>query len=220
MELRDYCMLRTDELMKMLSKKDNAVNIDRYLYIDNGESVLAVAHADVHPEIENQLSFSEADSETGTGTLVYSPYLDDRLGIYAIFEWLPVLGIDVDILITDGEEIGQSSANEFSQNCQKEYNWIVEFDRKAEDVVLYEYRNKQMEKSLAIEAKFRIGEGSRSDISHMKSLGVACFNVGIGFHNEHHPDCWADLAMFERQLGRFEVFYRINKKNFFKNENV
>ena len=51
MELRDYCMITTDELLKILSKKNNAKRVDRYIYIDNGESVLAVAHADVHPRI-------------------------------------------------------------------------------------------------------------------------------------------------------------------------
>ncbi len=179
---------------------------------------MAVAHADVHPRIENQLSFREADSESGPRTHVYSPYLDDRLGIYSIFEELPKLGIDVDILITDGEETGESSAKEFSQNCQKNYNWIVEFDRRGEDVVLYKYKNEHMEKSLVEEAKFKKGKGASSDISHMKSLGVACFNVGIGFHDEHHPNCSADLAMFERQLTRFQEFYRINKSILFKNE--
>ena len=150
-------------------------------------------------------------------TLVYSPYLDDRLGIYAIFERLPDLGIDVDILITDGEEVGNSSAKDFSQNCYKNYNWIVEFDRKGEDVVLYDYKNMQTEESL-IEAGFIIGDGTRSDISHMQSFGVVCFNVGIGFHHEHYSDCWADMAMFERQLGRFEDFYRINKSCILEDE--
>ena len=165
----------------------------------------------------SQLSFREAGSESGTGTYVYSPYLDDRLGIYAIFEKLPNLGIDIDVLITDGEETGKSSAREFSRNCHKNYNWIVEFDRRGEDVVLYEYKNQQMKKGLK-QAGFSIGEGIRSDISHMQSLGIACFNVGIGFHHEHYPDCWADLAIFHKQLGRFEEFYRTNRDQIFKNE--
>lgn len=119
MDLRVYCMIKTDELIKMLSKKYSAVNVDRYVHIDNGESVLAVAHAYVHPRIVDQMSFTQDHSEIGIATRVWSPYLDDRLGIYAIFERLPKLGIAVDILITDGEETGESSAKEFAQNCQK-----------------------------------------------------------------------------------------------------
>jgi hypothetical protein len=217
MELRDYCMTGTDELLELLSKRNNAVSEYGYIYIDNGKSVLAVAHADVHRLIEGQLSFTQKNSEMGSDPLVYSPYLDDRLGIYVIFEKLPALGINMDILITTGEESGNSSAREFSQNCFKKYNWIVEFDRKDEDVVLYEYQNRDMEKSL-IKVGFKIGLGSRSDISHMESFGVACFNVGIGFSHEHYSDCSADLAILDRQLERFERFFRKNTDRFFKNE--
>ena len=74
-----------------------------------------------------------------------------------------------------------------------------------------------MEK-LLIQAGFIIGDGTRSDISHMQSLGVACFNVGIGFHHELYPDCWANLAILNRQLDRFEEFYRINKSCIFEDE--
>jgi hypothetical protein len=217
LKLEDYCKITTEELFELLAQKNNAVHVDGYVYIDNGSPVLAVAHADVHPNIEDHLSFTQGSSEIGSDTLVYSPYLDDRLGIYAIFEKLPDLGIDVDILITDGEEVGNSSAKDFSQDCYKDYNWIVEFDRKGDDVVLYEYKNRQMEK-LLIQAGFIIGDGTRSDISHMQSLGVACFNVGIGFHHEHYPDCWANLAILNRQLDRFEEFYRINKSCIFEDE--
>lgn len=100
----------------------------------------------------------------------------------------------------------------------KKYNWIVEFDRKGEDVVFYKYKNTQMEKSLIEAVQFKKGEGTSSDISRLQPLGVACFNVGIGYYNEHYANCWADLVVFERQLGRFKEFYRINRDRLFKNE--
>jgi hypothetical protein len=219
MSLEDYCKLDTDDLLKELAEKPEAIYRDRYVYIDAGSPILTVAHADVHPDIENIVYF-DSHEETVDGvkdTRVYSPYLDDRLGVYAIFEKLSDFGINADILITTDEEVHKSSALEFSTNCPKNYNWIVEFDRKGEDVVLYSYKNGQMENEL-MEAGFKIGRGTSSDISQMTSLGLACFNVGIGYHDAHTPECWASLSELERQLERFQRFYSKNIARKYINE--
>ena len=213
-DLEQYCTIKTQSLMNLLGSRPDALHESGYVYIDNNAAVLAVAHADVHWRIEHVIRFEKSTAGHGDELIVKSPYLDDRLGIFTILETLPGLGINTDVLITTGEESGQSTANAFSENCAKKFNWIVEFDRKGEDVVLYEYSNKEMENEL-IQARFQIGFGTSSDIMHLKSLGIACFNVGIGYGREHYPGCWADLRILDRQIERFSVFYQRNKNKIF-----
>lgn len=214
LDLEQYCKIKTQNLMTLLGSRTDALYENGYVYIDNNSPVLAVAHADVHSRIEHIIRFEKSTSGYGDEQIVKSPYLDDRLGVFTILETLPNLGIDTDVLITTGEESGQSTANEFSENCARRFNWIVEFDRKGEDVVLYEYSNEEMESEL-IQARFEIGFGTSSDIMHLKSLGIACFNVGIGYSREHYSDCWADLRILDRQLERFSNFYHRNRNKIF-----
>lgn len=115
--------------------------------------------------------------------------------------------------------MGESTASKFSETCLKQYNWIVEFDRKGEDVVLYQYSNVEMEKSL-IAAGFVIRSGTSSDIMHLKSLGITCFNVGIGYSGAHTPECRADLSILERQLERFTTFYNSNRNKLFMDQGI
>lgn len=217
-KLAYYCTVPTEELLGRLSVENHGEHGSSYIYIDNDTSVLAVAHADVHPDIANIINFEVDESTHSKASIVKSPYLDDRLGIYAILETLPEMGINLDVLITDGEETGQSTASLFSTVCPKKYNWIVEFDRKGEDVVLYNYSCASMEQMLA-GAGFTFGSGTASDISHMKSLGIACFNVGIGYQKAHSENCFANLRVFERQIHRFTKFFRQNRDNLFMDEN-
>jgi acetylornithine deacetylase/succinyl-diaminopimelate desuccinylase-like protein len=77
-----------------------------YAFRDNGASVLAVAHLDTVVRHQQRLcNFVE----TAGGEIVYSGALDDRLGAYVILDMLPKLGINVDVLLTVGEESGQST---------------------------------------------------------------------------------------------------------------
>jgi hypothetical protein len=203
----------------MLAFKKNAIHQDGYVYVDNGADVLVVAHADVSPSIEKFPFFAKAaiDTKTFKDTRLYSPYLDDRLGIWLIFEQLPKLGIVVDVLITTGEEIGMSTAIDFALAIEKEYNWIAEFDRRGQDVVMYEYESKSMEKALK-SSGFKLGIGTFSDICELEVFGVACFNVGIGYHREHSTECWASMNELENQLKRFSKFFHGNKDQIFVNE--
>ena len=66
-ELKDYCTITTDCLLVLLAQKTDAVLKDRYVYIDNGSPVLAVAHADVYWRIEGLLSFTQGNIQIGPG---------------------------------------------------------------------------------------------------------------------------------------------------------
>lgn len=168
-------------------------------FIDNDSPILAVAHLDSvmwAPPIKH-------------GTLVIAPQLDDRLGAWVCMN-LERWGIDADILFTDDEEIGWSTASYFKP--QKQYNWIVEFDRAGTDVVLY-HRHNQEYIDLLAEFEFSIGYGSYSDICDM-DIGCFGFNVGIGYHKQHTRYCYADIDDTMWAVERFAEFYDCMKDSF------
>ena len=162
---------------------------------DNGASVLAVAHTD----------YVVYDKPRVTGQRVHAGQLDDRLGCAIIMDLLPRLGIPVDVLLTDAEEIGQSTAADFSP--EKTYNWIVEFDRRGTSVVSYEYQDDTLD-SLLESVGFATDWGSFSDICRLDHLGVKGFNVGVDYHGEHTSNCYADLLNTWEHVCKFVKFYR------------
>ena len=165
---------------------------------DNGASVLAVAHLDSVMETKPHRE----------GRYVWAPQLDDRLGVWALLYLFPRMGITVDVLLTDCEEVGQSTASHFIPG--KEYNWLVEFDRRGDDVVMYEYETAEYT-DLMREYNFQPGLGAFSDICTLEHLGVAGFNFGTGYYWEHTLDCWADLNTTRKQVRKFAKFWTDHK---------
>lgn len=167
---------------------------------DNRSTILAVAHLDtVNPKGLRWSGQVQLDK-----TLFFSPYLDDRLGAYTILHVLPALGINVDILFTMDEEVGYSTADLF--NIDFKYNWIVEFDRRGEDVVCYDYGDV----SLSVKLKsvgFDEGMGSYSDICKLQDIGCKAFNVGIGYENEHSARPFFVIETYEKQIAKFVKFH-------------
>ena len=163
-------------------------------HIDNGAGILGVAHLDV---------VLTGEPLTTRGR-IYTPMLDNRWGVDSLLNKLPAMGIDIDGLLTTGEESGRSTAKYYDPH--KQYNWIVEFDRCGSDVVLYDYDTPERRAMLA--DYFAIGRGSYSDISVMEGLKVFAFNVGVGYHGEHTMGCYVDLDESDRQLARFASFHR------------
>jgi hypothetical protein len=199
--LKSVCLARVKDFAyygQVLDDKNFSV------YIDNKSDILAVAHLDYV-----NLPFVWAVDEFER--FVYCPRLDDRLGVYICLYLLPELGINVDVLLTSGEESCNSSAAFF--NPGKNYKWGVEFDRRGDDVVTYRYANKDFHTILE-KSGFFIGRGSFSDISVL-DIGVRCFNVGVGYEYEHTLGCYFDIAVLKRQLACFEDFYFTNKDTSF-----
>lgn len=175
-----------------------------YFYRDNNADILAVCHADIVTPLQDckVVAYDEDCLD-----YVFSPYLDDYLGIFTLLHYLPKYFpyINYDILITNFEEIGQSTMQDFVNDCSKDYNWIVQFDRRGEDVVTYQYSHKKFNK--ALNKHFKVGHGSCSDISKAEALETMAFNVGIGYHKEHQINCYANLNEYVRQINRFVNFY-------------
>lgn len=187
-------------------KKVNCNYSQHYFFKDNNSNVLAVAHLDtVQPD----------DWYYIQNNILYSPVTDDRMGVYVLLYMLPRLGVNVDILLTIGEESLNSSAQFFY--TEKQYNWMFSFDRKGEDVVTYSYHNEKFENAL-LKNGFRFGLGSYSDIVELEQLDCCGVNIGTGFFNYHDLDGYVDLKMLMRQVLRFRNFYNENNSTFFKSE--
>lgn len=170
-------------------------NGSELIHIDRGAKVLGVGHLDwvLHspPKFENNR--------------VYCPQLDDRLGVWCLLHLLPSMGIKFDVLLTDDEERGQSTASFF--DCEPDrYNWVFEFDRRGTDVVGYEYDTPEFR--AMVEPHFAtIGRGSFSDVCELDHLGVIGMNIGVGYHHEHTQRCFADLPDTYAQCHKFVAMF-------------
>lgn len=188
--LYKYCMKTEDELIGSDAE---------YLFIDNGSDVLAIAHVDTVAKDNHKYAVK--------GNVVTSIALDDRLGAWIIMELLPYFGVLPDVLLTRDEEIGRSTAQLFT--TKKQYNWIFSFDRRGDDVVMYDYENSESI-DLLREHGFAVGVGSFSDICYLTHLGVIGFNFGTCYYNEHTHACYADMSEVVAQVEKFVVFYNNN----------
>ena len=168
----------------------------QYAFKNNGAKILAVAHCDTVRD-DKHFEIVRLSEET----IVFAAQLDDRLGVYTILDLLPRLGIVVDVLLTENEEIGESSAKDFV--TEKQYNWIVEFDRRGETAVTYQFD----EFIKAVSQYFKFDIGSYSDIVELDFLGCGAVNVGVGYHEEHTGRCHLDVGAYVRQMMRFIRFY-------------
>jgi hypothetical protein len=183
---------------RLTQHKSDLLKGSAYKFIDNGANILAVAHLDIHPNIAQDNFFAECDER------VYSPALDDRLGVYILLDLLPALGINVDVLLTDDEEVGLSTAQLF--DTQKQYNWMFQFDRRGTDVVMYQYHSSGL-CDLLESVGFNVGVGSFSDICYLDHLGIVGFNFGTAYYKEHTLACYANLSEIETQVEKFVAFF-------------
>ena len=165
--------------------------------IDRNGPVLMVAHVD---------TVLMPGKKAGIrGDRLYHNAVDNRLGVYLGMELLPSLGIGVDLLLTTGEEEGYSTAALF--RTRKRYHWMFSFDRKGEDVVLYQYERPSLVATLR-EAGFAVGQGSYSCIAELEHLGCCGMNFGCGMYDYHSEGAYCDLVALVRQLRRFSAFFR------------
>lgn len=206
-ELRRICEMPEREFAshyRLGTYRVEQVGADFYCYQDNGSNILAVAHLDtVAYTTDRGCQFVDTEA----GPVVFSRALDDRLGAYIILDLLPKLGIVCDVLLTVGEESGQSTARFF--DSPKSYNWMIEFDRGGTDVVLYQYDDK--ETAALVEATgATVGDGIFSDISVLDHLDCKGFNWGVGYRDYHGPRSHAFLDDTFEMLEYFVLFHADN----------
>ena len=172
-----------------------------YWFQDHNSLVLGVAHLDTVMAL----------APIKRKSIIYAPQLDDRLGVWCLLHGLPMRGIKIDILLTTDEEHMNSTAQDFIPN--KQYNWVIEFDRAGTDIVTYQYTD--FNETLH-NAGFRVNRGSYSDICELEHLNCLCANIGIGYHNQHTINCYADLRDTNAQLDHFAEFYWRNRATHFE----
>ncbi len=172
-----------------------------YVFKDKGAQVLAVAHLDSVPD-HRQFVYRPAP---GDRTRVYAAQCDDRLGAYIILDLLPRLGVKTDILLTEGEERGRSTAAHFKPPEGKKYHWMFSFDRRGTDVVLYQYGTPKI-KAL-VEPYCHVDFGSYSDIADLESLGCTGLNWGTGYYDNHGRESHFVLEDTEMQVEKFLRFW-------------
>ena len=168
---------------------------ERHAFLNQNAPIIAVAHLDT---VQQDTTFGSLDYPDET--LIFNPRLDDRLGVYTILDLLPQLGIVTDILLSDNEEQGRTTAANFKS--KKKYNWIVSFDRRGEDVVTYQYTW-----DATLRDYFTVGHGSFSCIGKMNGLGCQAMNIGVGYHDEHSQRAFFVLEEYIRNLARFLLFH-------------
>ena len=170
-----------------------------------GSNVLAVAHLDT------VLPFDLFEVvHYKSGTRIYCPTLDNRIGVYLLLSYFKDLGLnDFDLLLTDGEEKGRSTG-QFLNMPDKKWNWMFQFDRSGayddKDVVLYRYEDLETKKKLA-SCGISVGRGIFSDISSMQHLGIKGFNFFNGTMRNHSPRDYVVLPALYENVEKFLKFY-------------
>jgi hypothetical protein len=204
-ELEWHCNATFDELATRYNMTVTETNGQKFAFADRGAEILGVAHTD----------YVVGDNHFFTGVLnghptIFSSRLDDRMGVYLLGDLLPRIGMKYDLLFTDEEEHGKSSAKHFVAPEGRVYNWGFEFDRAGSDVVTYRYKAKAW---LDVLAKyFKVGIGSYSDINDLPQLGCQCVNIGCGYEWAHHLLSYALSTTTIRQVKAFRAFWKAEAK--------
>jgi hypothetical protein len=218
-QLKEICKRPVKWFWKKYTDDVIEENGRKCIYIDNGSDVLAVAHLDT--VIDPRKSFNFNEYVRDKIRYIKCPALDDRLGVYIITVLMPTLLGDhwADILLTDGEETGNSTADLFVSKFkgEKEYNWMVEFDRsggvaeKEEDAVLYSYQfggdADKFKDALKESGYKKLGRGSFTDISSMQDMKAKAFNVAVGYYNNHTTKAYVIPYQTEIAVEKFLDFY-------------
>jgi hypothetical protein len=171
---------------------------EAYRYIfrkTEGAKILAVAHLDTVQPLSGIVKRE--------GAYIHASGLDDRLGAYIAWDWLQDNGVVADILLTDHEESGMSTAEFFG--LADEYNWIVEFDREGQDVVTYGLDSDDWLSAL-FRSGFDIRQGAFSDICFLDT-DTCCVNIGNGMHLSHSNRSFMNMKETQGNLQSFMFLY-------------
>lgn len=180
------------------------------IYINNNSPILAIAHLDATMP-PTHFAMGSHISRPGH-TCIFSPMVDDRLGAYTLLYLLPLMGINCDILLSEGEEVGDPTSRWFYS--KKKYNWMFQFDRMGTDVVHYQYISPEWLNALH---KYftEVRHGIFSDISFMSHLNIQGVNIGTGYYDYTRPSAWASLNDLVAQVQKFKNFYERYKETKF-----
>lgn len=190
---------------------DNVVHKDdpkkHHIFINRNSSILVVAHVDHVNDIDPDPNWDD--------TLILARNLDDRLGCALAFNG-PEYGLHADVLLTDHEEIGASTAAYFKTD--KKYKWVVEFDRAGDDYVTYYLDSDEWNTELKAHG-LKKGHGSYSDICKLDLGYKPCMlNLGIGYHKHHTPASYCEVGELNANMDKLMAFYKANKDKAYEDD--
>lgn len=203
--LQKTCTMPIESFWELGKPKETANGT--YTYINRGSNILSIAHLDTVYQRSHFHKLGLADGNVW----VMSPWLDNRLGTYILLHLLPTLGIELDVLLTEGEEAGKSTAAYFTS--RKKYKWMVSFDRASNDVVCYRYTDASFSKAILDAGYKSVSHGTRSDIDYLAHLGCRGLNIGNGLVQveSHGLFSTANMNTCVSQVEKFVTFYDANK---------
>lgn len=215
--MRRWYMMDRGELVTTLQEEwgERAVLIENktgyLLWIkctDTPPPFLLVHHIDtVQPHSKASFVPYKHDGKS----FIHSPHNDDRLGVATALATLPSNGYtNYDILITDEEEVGKTTAIDFmawvkqAENGPEKdemeringYRAILEFDRGGSDWVTYGSHNQDGYDFLVDGLGWAQGNGSFSDIKALQGLGVFTINFGTGYQNSHSANGYTSIEVY------------------------
>lgn len=205
--LKEYCYAPFEHFFELGEVIDTPTG--SAVWIKRGSKVLGVAHMDTVFAKDTEQHFIE------NGDFIFAYNLDDRLGAYILLEVLPQLGIVVDVLLTEGEETGQSTGGYFQPKSAK-YNWMFQFDRAGTDAVMYQYLDNKPFRSALEDTGFHTAHGLFSDIAFMDHLGICGVNFGCAYYFNHGPDSLMNVPQCLAMIRAFAHFYLSNRDTRYK----
>ena len=209
-EMRKVCAMKPTMLAKKYGLTHHFTKKGSAWFKDNGADILAVAHVDsILPFLHFDVARMRQD------TWIFCPTLDDRLGCYMLLDYLPKAGVKYDILLTDNEEKGASTAGAFAFPHDRKYKWMFMMDRNGSDVVMYDFYNYSTASKLYKFGYPSVGRGSYSCIADLADIGCQGFNFGIGYHNNHSHYAYASRNEILKSTRRFLSFYREHGEEYF-----
>ena len=206
--LKTVCNLPIEDFRRLGTYVPTTIS-SGYTFIDRGAKILAVAHLDT---VQDKTHFY-VESYDDVGDVVFSPRLDDRLGVYLLLEKLPLFGFQYDILLCEDEELGMSTASGFDPfddlmpEFGKRYNWMFEFDRGGSDTVLYRYHTTELASWLK-QCGTQVGYGSYTDICELEDLGCKGINFATGYYSYHQINAYALIEETLAGVDAFKNFYQ------------
>lgn len=204
-QVRQLLRQRSAELRRVLAapienfEKLGVVTRSKYnsrtIYIDRGSKVLGVAHLD---------SVQTFGGYWQNKQFIAASTIDNRLGAWLMLYGLPALGIHIDVLLTEDEEMGMSTAGDYETD--KEYNWAFSFDRTGDDVACYQYLDDNII-NLMKPYGLHATHGTYSDVADL-NLGIKGFNFGCGMHSYHSANAYCRISELVTNISRFINWYR------------
>jgi hypothetical protein len=175
-------------------------------FLVNKPKILFIAHRDTVRKPAGMVIFNN---------YIISPVIDNRLGMNLGVNLAKTFNF-IDILITDGEEMGMSTARFIPKKVVEKYNWIFSIDRMGKYPVTYHHYNSQAYKSL-IRIFGSIAYGTFSDISEIDE--VFCINFPAGHQSDHQELNYGRLDDIEDCFNKIVEFILENQDIKYRDEN-